>query len=73
LNEKKLGAIIVLVIAAVAPAMILGGYVANALETPNFGPMMESIAILQNRQINETPQTSTPPSQYSTVEANPTQ
>jgi hypothetical protein len=55
LNEKKLGAIIVLIIASIAPAMILGGYLANALTPPNFGPMMESIAILQNRQITETP------------------
>ncbi len=34
MNEKKLGAIIVLLIACVAPAMILGGYVANALDSP---------------------------------------
>jgi hypothetical protein len=55
LNEKKLGVIIVLIIASIAPAMILEGYIANALEPPNFGPMMESIAILQDRQITENP------------------
>lgn len=37
MNEKKLGAIIVLLIASIAPCMILGGYVANALEPPHHG------------------------------------
>lgn len=37
LNEKKLGAIIVLLIASVAPAMILGGYVANAVTPSHHG------------------------------------
>jgi hypothetical protein len=55
LDEKKIGAIIVIIVALIAPAMILGSYVANALESPNFEPMMESIAILQNRQITENP------------------
>jgi len=37
LNEKKLGAIIVLLIASIAPSMILGGYVANAIEPAHHG------------------------------------
>jgi hypothetical protein len=55
LNEKKLGAVIVLLVASIAPAFIIGGYVANALEPPDFGPMMECLAI-KNQQINENPQ-----------------
>ena len=31
MNEKKLGAIIVLIVALVAPAMITVGYIGNAL------------------------------------------
>jgi hypothetical protein len=54
LNEKKLGAIIVLLVVLIAPAMILGSYVVNGLEPPNFGPMIECLA-LKNQQINETP------------------
>jgi hypothetical protein len=55
LNGKKLGAVIVLLVASIAPALILGGYVANALEPPDFGPMIECLA-LKNQQINENPQ-----------------
>lgn len=54
MNQRKLGAIIVLIIALIAPAMILGGYVANALETPLHHHHMESLAIT-NQQIHETP------------------
>jgi hypothetical protein len=55
LNEKKLGAIIVLLIASIAPALILEGYMANAFEPPDFGPMMECLSI-KNQKINESPQ-----------------
>lgn len=54
MNDKKLGAIIVLVISSVVPAMILGGYVVNALAPPNLGPVMECLA-LRNQQISEDP------------------
>jgi hypothetical protein len=55
LNEKKLGAVIVLLVASIAPAMILEGYIANALEPPDFGPMMECLATV-GKQIDENPQ-----------------
>jgi hypothetical protein len=38
LNEKKLGAVIVLIVALVAPAMMLTGYVTNALDPWHPGP-----------------------------------
>lgn len=54
LNEKKLGAVIVLLIASIAPAMALSSYVAYALTPPNYEPIMESLAI-RNQQIIENP------------------
>jgi hypothetical protein len=39
LNEKKLGAVIVLIVALVAPAMTLTGYVTNALDPWHPGPI----------------------------------
>lgn len=55
LNEKKLGAIIVLLVASIAPAMILGGLVANALTPPQTcRPCEESLAV-RHLQIHETP------------------
>lgn len=56
LNQKKLGAVIVLIVALIAPVMILCGYVENALTPPwHPGHNSESLA-LQNFSINENAQ-----------------
>lgn len=55
MNQRKLGAIIVLTIALVAPAMILGGYVANALETPHYHHHHMESLVIKNEQIHENP------------------
>jgi|GEM_PF-4746493 hypothetical protein len=52
LNEKKLGAIIVLIVALIAPAMILTAYAENGFHPPVTIMQRETIAI-QNPCINE--------------------
>ena len=56
MNEKKLGAVIVLLVASIAPAMILGRLATNALTPPNYQhTTTEDFAISHNIQINENP------------------
>lgn len=53
MNEKKLGAIIVLIVALIAPVMILAGYVEYAL-TPPWHPHHHSSELtIQDNCINE--------------------
>jgi hypothetical protein len=56
LNEKKIGAIIVLLVASIAPVMILGTLAANALTPPDYQHnTLEDFSISQNMQVNENP------------------